>query len=452
MDKIQLRNVLRPLIVGLSDSHTHAELPSICASIGLPVPDDNGSKRERLEKCYSQIDDQELTRIAQCLLNFRPPAAEQRNAIQDLLWSDSVTPSIPKRARRLVAQSVDDVELFLDAKRFDEMLDRLWVLDNAPLSDWFDDHPSLRAQIDQHIHRNDDWDVDRLFNELGCYEASDRRFISFLEGLVSPEVRPDEASQRRFATTVNTALRTCGAEFRHLESRDGYPVFRIVPIYDAAAGRPKNLIFASSIKPDLRFRDAVNNDIEIVSNSDKVLVYDRPIGADGVRWCDLQDWWMEKQQSPDRERGKRTLYQRLRGCLPPNSPPQVNLYDSFHRGFAQEIPRLPALLPEVWLHWDPQTVRERGRDALLRFRMDFLLLLPQGVRVVVEVDGMHHYARDDGSASCERYAKLAAADRELKLAGYHVFRFGATELLGDATDAVVHEFFAALFKRFGISS
>jgi hypothetical protein len=54
------------------------------------------------------------------------------------------------------------------------------------------------------------------------------------------------------------------------------------------------------------------------------------------------------------------------------------------------------LLPEVWLHWDYETARERGRDALLRFRMDFLLLLPHGQRVVLEVDGSHQYASPDG--------------------------------------------------------
>jgi len=56
------------------------------------------------------------------------------------------------------------------------------------------------------------------------------------------------------------------------------------------------------------------------------------------------------------------------------------------------VPDLPALLPEVWLHWDPKTVAERGPNALLRFRMDFLLLLPAGARIVVEVDGKYHHA------------------------------------------------------------
>ena len=75
------------------------------------------------------------------------------------------------------------------------------------------------------------------------------------------------------------------------------------------------------------------------------------------------------------------------------------------------------------------TVRERGRDALLGHRMDFLLLLPHGQRVVLEVDGSHHYATPDGKRpDATRYAANMPADRELKLDGYEVFRFGATEL------------------------
>jgi very-short-patch-repair endonuclease len=230
----------------------------------------------------------------------------------------------------------------------------------------------------------------------------------------------------------------------------GYPVFTVVPIHQAAKGRPKNLIFASQVKPDLRFRDAVNNDVEIVTNADQVLVYDRPISIDGLRWCDLQSWWSETRGIPNDDNAKKTLYRRLRDSLPKSAPPQLLLFNAFYRGFSRAVPDLPALLPEVWLHWDSKTVRERGVNALLRFRMDFLLLLPQGVRVVLEVDGKHHYARDDGLADSTRYATMVAADRELKLAGYHVFRFGAAELQRDAGETVVKEFFVALFKRFGV--
>ncbi len=101
----------------------------------------------------------------------------------------------------------------------------------------------------------------------------------------------------------------------------------------------------------------------------------------------------------------------------------------------------------MWLHWDPKTVKERGRDALFRFRMDFLLLLPHGVRVVLEVDGKQHYADERGVADVKRYAQMASADRDLKLSGYEVFRFGGSELQGDSGAVLVKSFFEALFKR-----
>lgn len=126
------------------------------------------------------------------------------------------------------------------------------------------------------------------------------------------------------------------------------------------------------------------------------------------------------------------------------------MFEAFFKGFRSAVPKLPALLPEVWLHWDPRTVEGRGPDALLRFRMDFLLLLPQGVRVVIEVDGKQHHADATGTADVQRYAQMVRADRELKLAGYEVFRFGAAELQAPEAKANVQAFFEALFKCYGV--
>ncbi len=197
----------------------------------------------------------------------------------------------------------------------------------------------------------------------------------------------------------------------------------------------------------------MNNDIEIVENADKVLVYDRPIGSDGLRWRDLQEWWKDTHPSGSDEEAKRSLYQRLASALPGNSPPQRNLFDLYYKIHGTAVPDLPALLPEVWLHWDPKTVRERGAAALLGHRMDFLLLLPYGQRVVLEVDGSHHYASPDGTRPAPaRYAALARADRELKLSGYEVFRFGATELKDPrSAPGLLQAFFADLFRRFSVT-
>ena len=107
-------------------------------------------------------------------------------------------------------------------------------------------------------------------------------------------------------------------------------------------------------------------------------------------------------------------------------------------------------MPEVWLHWDPKTVKERGAEALLRFRMDFLLLLPGGRRVVLEVDGKTHYAETSGEASPKRYAEMVSGDRDLRLAGYDVYRFGALELTGEEGTKRAEDFFRRLFRKYGV--
>ena len=82
--------------------------------------------------------------------------------------------------------------------------------------------------------------------------------------------------------------------------------------------------------------------------------------------------------------------------------------------------------------------------------MDFLMLLPSGARVVFEVDGLGHYSTD-GKPDPRVYAKNMSADRELKLRGYEVFRFGGAELQdpGRARE-VLQRFFADLFHSFGV--
>ena len=222
-------------------------------------------------------------------------------------------------------------------------------------------------------------------------------------------------------------------------------MFTAVQVGRGVRTTPKNLIFASTVKPDLRFSDAINNDVEVVNGRDKVLIYDRPIGPEGLSWSDLQAWW-ETSSGLTGQQAKRSLYRRLSDCLPATSPPQRLLFESYFNHFSASIPRLPVLLPEVWLHWDPKTARERGKDALLRFRMDFLMLLPNGVRVVLEVDGKLHYADSESQADPRKYAAMTAADRDLRLSGYDVYHFGAAELVPPAGPLLVGEFFDRLFQ------
>jgi hypothetical protein len=59
-------------------------------------------------------------------------------------------------------------------------------------------------------------------------------------------------------------------------------------------GLIKNLIFAADgPKPRIVLRDAVENIIEIVENEQFCLVYDRPLGAEGLTCAQLVGWWEE---------------------------------------------------------------------------------------------------------------------------------------------------------------
>lgn len=81
---------------------------------------------------------------------------------------------------------------------------------------------------------------------------------------------PDEGSKRdRLAASLNS-LDDVGLPLVARELLLQYPVFTIFSLHTASKRRPKNLIFASPDKPDLRFSDALDNDIEIVTNADKV--------------------------------------------------------------------------------------------------------------------------------------------------------------------------------------
>ncbi|MFJ3498787.1 hypothetical protein ACIPPJ_35170, partial [Streptomyces sp. NPDC086091] len=102
---------------------------------------------------------------------------------------------------------------------------------------------------------------------------------------------------------------------------------------------------------------------------------------------------------------------------------------------------------------EPNEMTSKARampGPLARQRMDFLLLLPNRVRVVLEVDGQQHYSTN-GKASPMLYAQMVSEDRQLKLSGYEVYRFGGHELDRSNGPRVVASFFRELFGRYDIT-
>lgn len=213
-------------------------------------------------------------------------------------------------------------------------------------------------------------------------------------------------------------------------------------------GQLKNLIFAASgPKPRIVFTDAINNDIKLVENDEYCLVYDRPLAEGGLTWRELVAWWVDKQRYGDmtEQDAARDLYRRLRASMADNAAERL-LFSEYCKLYGSLGFDIPALIPQVYLHYDPYT--KRMGSKLARQRMDFLLLLPSRRRVVLELDGRQHYADDEGKASPLLYAEMVKEDRELRHAGYEVYRFGGMEFVeGMKPKRMLEKFFLTLLDK-----
>jgi hypothetical protein len=147
----------------------------------------------------------------------------------------------------------------------------------------------------------------------------------------------------------------------------------------APSRRPRHVIFATLVKPDILVSSVLDGDLEVIDQAeraDEVLVYDRVISNDGLRWRNLMSWWQETCGITDSATARASLFERMRASLPKESIGQGNLYWLYYDIYQHEPEDLSTLLPEVWLHWDHQTVGRRCERAQQNIRMDFLLPAP----------------------------------------------------------------------------
>lgn len=216
----------------------------------------------------------------------------------------------------------------------------------------------------------------------------------------------------------------------------------------------KNLIFAANgPKPEIVLIDAIRNEIKIVKNKEYCLEYDRPLLEKGLLWEELVDWWRDEEELHNLTRTdqRNKLFDRLKISLGDNHPEKI-LLGTYYSYFWEKLKeKLPALIPQVYLHYDPYTSKQlKGEKRLSRERMDFLLLLPYRKNIVIEIDGQQHYS-ENGKASPKLYAEMVAEDRRLRLAGYELYRFGGDEFVDDEkAKQTVKNFFDDLFKLHSI--
>lgn len=330
------------------------------------------------------------------------------------------------------------------------------------------------SEIARHMDRFEDWPESYLLDSIIDYiNLSDEQFMLFLEQYVNPNIHrwkwnekkecTEDIHNTEFVEVINRYICHDGFKLVVKDTIGDKDFYECVSTRVGVQGQVKNIIFAAKYKPEIVFDDALNNDIRITRNENQCLIYDRAIPSTGVMWSDLVNWYAEEfdveGKSPET-----VFIQRLCDCLDLSfknkgalSGPETWMLQAYYN-LKKELGRdLPALIPQVYLYYDPQTVKQRGYKLFEHQKMDYLMIFSHKDRVVIEIDGKQHYAEGD-TASPKLYAEMVSAHREMSLYGYDVYRFGGYEFYGaNESDTVkkrildnLREFFIRLFNKYGV--
>lgn len=324
-------------------------------------------------------------------------------------------------------------------------------------------------KLERHMDRFSDWKFDRLFyDELKLLSVSDEQFAAFCREYMNPvfdrtQRKLDEYDEyytedlnAKCLEAINAGLELADLELVLDDKNDGF--YKVRNTVALPRNPIKNIVFAANeSKPYIVIDNALENSVRIVDAGD-ALIYEDGIPEKGMSWLDLAKWY-EQFESEDTQN---KLAQRLASSL--DSPPEKLFFNAYCDFIIKHGRNLPALIPQVYLYYDPKTKSDRhGKPIFEHQRMDFMFIISREHRVVIEIDGIQHYAvaQNIGGtyykcADVNRYADMMKAHREMVLDGYDVYRIGGKELYvgNDGNDEsakqVVYDFLEGLFRKYRI--
>jgi very-short-patch-repair endonuclease len=464
-----LRNKIADIVVS---KETWDTLHGVCQSLGLLSIEDNSptlGKAKYLYKVTKENSDSSIISAAQKILINYPsdrgqPSEADLQEIQDSLWwlESKGNQQISNVTRIRIVECLNGIPFWgrLSLRDFfypilpsvgyfnmpDIGLDgNLYLgMESQIFANLISGRNSTKATLSK-------ISVLDYLQELGLSKWPDKRFCLFIERILHPEVQPPD-KQKSFVNKFDKLLNQDGFKLYQESEKGGLPVYKVQKGKAGVTGTPKYIIFASSgPKPDIVINDAVNMDIRIVENANYCLIYDQPPTNGDLTWQMLLEWWGKKEGvDPKIEKVRQDFGLRLRSSL--QSEPERMLFDTYFREYKKKLgDSLPALLPQVYLHYDPRSQIERGKPVLVRQRMDFLMLLRDATRIVIEIDGKQHYTNEDGSGSPLQYAEMVVEDRRIKLLGYEIYRFGGAEFTDpEKAHKAIITFFDELFSCYEI--
>jgi len=78
-----------------------------------------------------------------------------------------------------------------------------------------------------------------------------------------------------------------------------------------------------------------------------------------------------------------------------DSDPEKYMLEAYYKLTTTIGNHIPALISQVYLYYDPLTLKKRGWKVFEHQKMDFMMLFSKATRVVIEIDGKQHYAKDN---------------------------------------------------------
>lgn len=197
------------------------------------------------------------------------------------------------------------------------------------------------------------------------------------------------------------------------------------------------IIFAAIQKPKGNI-DTINGFYNIYINDKNCYIYDKGknINDFGVKKEDIEEWCKEKGIPKDE------FYKKIRNSIPTKAKEQIKFYDYYmEKIYNRDSKKNFFLFPEVYVNLNINNGDGEPQRA------DFMLVLPNKEKIIIEIDGIGHYAdeyQQKWYASEKKYAKDREFDRNMIFKGYKVVRFSNYEIRDDIR--IVEKFFEELFK------
>ncbi|PGU00117.1 DUF559 domain-containing protein [Bacillus cereus] len=180
---------------------------------------------------------------------------------------------------------------------------------------------------------------------------------------------------------------------------------------------------------NLLIKDFATGDFTIhAAKDDGYLVFNDRIPAEGLTWKRLYTWW--ENQNPISNKPE-VLRERMKEVCYWSENKFLKLYLEL---YGEDC--YPAILPQITIAYSPILSKSDLRNFKIvpnhRYTMDFMVIPNNITKMIIEIDGKEHYSKLENKqyiADPSLYAAQVKEDRELKLKGYSVFRFGGFEVM-----------------------